>query len=80
VQMSYDPGWRARLEGRAVPVFPDQLGMTVIAPHCSGPCSVDLEFTEGPERTACSVAGGAISVLLLGMLVAGRRRNSTLAG
>ena len=64
LQMSYDPGWRASVAGRSVAVSKDELGLTVITPNCNGPCTVDLAFTEGSERTLCDVVSAAALVLL----------------
>jgi hypothetical protein len=69
VQVTYDPGWRATVAGRRVPIRSDQLGMIIIEPHCSGPCAVDLEFTGGPERTACLVISVLAAITLAAMLL-----------
>lgn len=50
VQVTWDPGWRARVGSRQVPLTTDQLGLIVIDPQCSGKCSIDLEFDGGLER------------------------------
>ena len=49
VQITHDPGWRARVSGRDVPVWKDAVGQTVIEPRCNGPCSIELSFDGGPE-------------------------------
>jgi hypothetical protein len=49
VQVSYDRGWRARANGAAIPVTSDGLGLMVLHPHCSGPCTIDLEYDGGTE-------------------------------
>ncbi len=69
VQVTYDPGWRATVAGRSVPVGSDQLGMIIIAPNCLGPCNVDLEFTGGPERTACVVISLLAAIGLAALLL-----------
>jgi hypothetical protein len=69
VQITYDPGWRARTRGQNLRVYPDQLGMIVIEPHCSGECAIDLEFAGGLERTICVVVSSMTAILLLGMLL-----------
>ena len=53
VQINYDPGWLASTAGRALRLRPDQLGMMIVEPACSGQCVIDLEFTGGVERAAC---------------------------
>jgi hypothetical protein len=69
VQVTYDPGWRATVAGRRVPVRSDQLGMIVMEPNCTGSCDVDLEFTGGPERTACQTVSVLAAIGLAGMLL-----------
>ncbi|HEX5228663.1 MAG TPA: hypothetical protein VFW44_13180, partial [Bryobacteraceae bacterium] len=46
VQLSYDPHWRARVDGVERKVSPDALGMVIVAPRCNGACSVELSFEE----------------------------------
>jgi hypothetical protein len=65
VQITYDPGWRARAGGRAVETRADQLGFIEIDPKCSE-CVVDLEFTGGAER---KIALGVTMLALLGLIV-----------
>ncbi len=76
VQMNYDPGWRATIEGHPLRIRPDQLGMMIVEPDRQGRCDIDLHFAGGPERAACSIIGLITAGLLLGMLawprVAGR--------
>lgn len=68
VQETYDPGWRAVVAGKRVPVHSDKLGMIVIEPNCTGPCQIDLAFTGGPERTVCLIIGLLTAVTLAAML------------
>jgi hypothetical protein len=65
VQITYDPGWEARIGDRKVGPRADKLGFMLIEPECSE-CSIDLEFKGGPERHVTAVA----SVLALLGLVA----------
>jgi hypothetical protein len=65
LQETYDPGWRAQVDGRPVNIHPDQLGMIVIEPNCTGDCSVDVEFTGGTERRICTIIGWLVAILLL---------------
>lgn len=69
VQLTHDPGWRAIVAGRPVPVRPDQLGMIVIEPGCTGHCDLVLEFTGGMERAVCFWLSTATGIILLGMLL-----------
>jgi hypothetical protein len=49
IQITYDPGWGARIGERKVKTTPDGLGFLLIDPGCSD-CSIDLEFKGGLER------------------------------
>lgn len=67
VQIADDPGWRARVENRMVSLRADQLGFIVVDPRCIGECSVDLEFTGGPERRITLAIGLLVWMALLVM-------------
>ena len=56
VQISYASGWHARANGRAAPAHADALGLTVIQPGCSGPCTIDLTYDGGAEARWTRVA------------------------
>jgi hypothetical protein len=64
VQVSYVPGWRARVQGREVPVHKDAIGLIVAEPACNGPCDVDLKF--GPTREAwiCRILSALVTLSL----------------
>ncbi|HEV1288069.1 MAG TPA: hypothetical protein VNU44_22275 [Bryobacteraceae bacterium] len=64
VQMTYDPGWEARIGNRKVTTSADKLGFILIEPGCSD-CSIDLEFTGGLERKIAL----AVSLLVFSGLV-----------
>jgi len=70
VQVTWDKGWRASVNGQVRNSRPDALGQMVIEPHCNGPCVVDLIYDGGAElriaRIVQAVAlGGAALWLLL---------------
>jgi hypothetical protein len=69
VQMTDDPGWRARIGDRLVPLRADQLGFIVIEPRCIGECSIDLEFQGGTERNATLAVSSLAVAGLLAMLL-----------
>ncbi|HEX3880818.1 MAG TPA: hypothetical protein VHW24_27740 [Bryobacteraceae bacterium] len=52
VQVTYDKGWRATVNGQARPVLQDKLGQMTIAPGCNGPCTVELKYDGGVEQQA----------------------------
>ena len=56
IQANYDPRWRAAANGRPVTVRADAIGMILIDPQCSGPCSIDLTWAPVRQpivREAC---------------------------
>lgn len=71
VQVTYDPGWTAASNGRAVPVSRDGIGLMTLHPDCRGRCEIDLTFEQGPERRACWMAALLVS---LGVPAAALRR------
>lgn len=68
VQVTYDPGWRASVNGRSQRIRSDQLGMIIVEPDCKGDCAIDLEYTGGTERRICLVVALLVGSLLAGML------------
>lgn len=66
IQVTWDEGWRARVNGEPRRVWGDKLGQVVIEPRCAGPCTVDLSYTGGFEllfaRILCvlALAAGAL--------------------
>ncbi len=69
VQVSYDPGWRALVNGGARRIRADVLGLMVIEPACTGACAIDLVYDGGAEAS-WAAAGQAIGFLwLLGWTV-----------
>jgi len=68
VQVSYDPGWRATVNGNDQPIERDGLGMLVIRPKCERGCTVQLSYVGGAEQ---QVAGFSALVLLAGVVVIG---------
>jgi hypothetical protein len=49
VQVTWDQGWTASVNGMPRRVWSDKLGQVVVEPRCAGPCSVDLTYTGGTE-------------------------------
>lgn len=66
VQVTYHPGWHARVNGAARPVSKDPIGLVLIAPQCAGRCVVDLEYGNDAEMLAAralswtALAGGLL--------------------
>jgi hypothetical protein len=69
VQITYDRDWSASRDGAPISVTPDQLGMVVLHPQCAGECTVDLQFTEGPLRRACSLVSFSTAIALFALVL-----------
>lgn len=66
VSINWDRGWTAILNGHAISIRPDGLGLIVIEPHCSGPCEVELNWSAAPESwiaTAVTIATFVVCAL-----------------
>lgn len=68
IQITYDPGWEARVGGRVAATSADQLGFIVVDPQCEGDCLVDLEFTGGRERNVTLTVSVLVVAALFAML------------
>jgi hypothetical protein len=49
VQVTWDQGWRARVNGESRRLWADPIGQMVIEPHCAGSCTIDLIYDGGVE-------------------------------
>jgi hypothetical protein len=69
VQVAWDQGWNARVNGSRRKTWADPLGQMVVEPQCSGPCTVELVWDGGPEmRVARLLCPAALAVGLLWVL------------
>jgi hypothetical protein len=75
VQVTYHPGWRAKVNGQARQIQQDGLGLMWIRPECNGPCNVELDYDGGWELRICRYLSFAAmaSLLLFPILVLGRK-------
>jgi hypothetical protein len=73
VQIRYHPGWHASVNGKAMPISPDGLGLIVVRPECAGPCTIILNYNGGLELKLTIFAS---LLVMLGIIAAGawRRR------
>jgi len=75
IQVSYHPGWHAKIAGQPRKVNRDGLGLMWLRPGCAGPCDVELDYDGGWElRMYRYISFTAIGGLLLIPLAASRRR------
>jgi hypothetical protein len=71
VQIAWDRGWTARVDGRRRAMWADRLGQIVVAPECSGRCTVELGYDGGAEMRVAvwvsrlALVGGVLSILLV---------------
>ena len=57
IQISYHPGWHARVNGAEKLVVEDGLGQMYVEPDCDGACSIELTYDGGREmRIARAIA------------------------
>ncbi len=70
VQVTFDQGWHASVNGAPRPIRGDTLGQIVVEPRCDGACVVDLVYDGGAETRLARIAsvlallGGALWILL----------------
>ncbi|HXK02569.1 MAG TPA: hypothetical protein VMS37_09225 [Verrucomicrobiae bacterium] len=70
VQVTYHPGWHAKLSGRPVELHRDGLGLMWLKPGVTGPCEILLDYDGGWELRLCRwlswvAIAGLAAVLLL---------------
>jgi hypothetical protein len=70
VQVTFDEGWHASVNGSPRRIWSDKLGQIVVEPRCDGACSVDLVYDGGAEMrlarvaSVAALAGGGLWILL----------------
>ncbi|HTX39419.1 MAG TPA: hypothetical protein VME43_30585 [Bryobacteraceae bacterium] len=77
VQVTYDEGWHASVNGVPRRVWGDKLGQLVVEPRCAGPCTVDLTWDSLEMRAARWVSRAAMALGLLWILLWRKRSVST---
>jgi hypothetical protein len=75
VQISWDPGWRASVNGADIPIDRDKLGLMTLRPSCENGCTIDLLYTGGTEARIADVVF-TTSLLLCGFIVFRARKNA----
>ena len=70
VQVTFDEGWHASVNGAPRRIWSDKLGQIVVEPRCDGACTVDLVYDGGTEMrlahaaSVLALAGGGLWILL----------------
>jgi hypothetical protein len=72
VQVAWDQGWHASVNGEPRKIWADPLGQIVVEPRCSGPCTVDLVWDGGAEMRVARMVSPAALVLGLCWMVWGQ--------
>ena|GEM_PF-1176701 len=65
-QVSYHPGWNAKVDGEPVPLHADGLGLMWMKPPQPGPLRVELEYTAGREALVMQILS-CVGLTLLGL-------------
>ena len=74
IQIAYHPGWRATVNGRAVPTRPDGLGLMVLDPQAegratSGDTKIDMFYDGGTEMRIAHWLCALTSLVLIFVLM-----------
>ena len=70
MQVTFDEGWHASVNGAPRRIWGDKLGQIVFEPRCDGACAVDLVYDGGTEMrlaraaSVLALAGGGLWILL----------------
>jgi len=64
IQTSWNAGWHAQMNGRALRVFKDGLGLMYVVPNATGPSSITIGYDGGLEMTIAR----SISIATLALL------------
>ena len=73
VQVSYHPGWHAKVGSRAIDLRRDGLGLILLRPDCSGLCEIQLDYDGGWELRLCRYLSFVALALLLAAVLRRRR-------
>ena len=65
IHVSWDEGWKARVNGQLRRVWGDKLGQMVVEPRCNGACMVELAYDGGTQVRFARI----LSILTLAALL-----------
>ncbi|HEY4363869.1 MAG TPA: hypothetical protein VGN17_23070 [Bryobacteraceae bacterium] len=69
VQITYNPGWRAEMDGHPQHLEEDGLGFLALKPSCANACVIQLTYDGGPEWRATLWASALSMAVVLGFVV-----------
>jgi hypothetical protein len=75
LQVSYDPGWHATVDGGRKAILRDKIGQMVVDTGCHGKCEVEMVYDGGREATL--VAGAQLLGLFLAFAIPMKLTRST---
>lgn len=78
VQVTYHPGWQAKVNGQPRAVKPDGLGFIIVEPRCQGPCEIHLRYDGGLEMHLAKFAQTASLLIMLAWLVISSKWGSAM--
>ena len=67
MQISYHPGWHAKVNGANKAIGEDGVGQMYVEPNCNGVCQIQLFYDGGPEMRI--VRGVAIAAWILAFII-----------
>jgi hypothetical protein len=76
LQMAWHPGWHARVGAEEIPIGQDGLGLMTIYPRRRGPVTIDLVYDGGVEMRIAEWVCGITGVILLGLIIGGRKTSA----
>jgi hypothetical protein len=77
VQISYHPGWHAKVNGADQAIGEDGIGQMYLEPNCEGLCRIDLSYDGGTEMRIARGVAVAAWILVLGMIAWNYRNRSS---
>jgi hypothetical protein len=77
VQVTWDKGWNATVNGQRCRMWGDKLGQIVLEPHCDGPCTVELAYDGGFELRFARWAS-VLALLFGGAWIVWQKRSDSM--
>jgi hypothetical protein len=74
VQVTYDRGWQASVNGSRRTIEKDGIGLIAVHPDCTGDCEIALTYDGGLEAKLCWAASiGTLLLVISSLWITGRR-------